>query len=238
MAIETELVWASPTEVGLWASPTGVELWALPTEMELWALPTEVLLLTPSSVGVFWTPSTVVSGWAPPTMAFSKVCSLYSQLSSFCCREALSWRSVFITSLNLVAKGKIAVDQGSLATCYLGVWVCCLFSRGGLTSSLSGLSKWAACLGLNAECFFLYDEYWAFPACSRVSTFTVWALPGLLVWALIQSVVCAWAHWTHSLSSPAGTGSMAKLLALKAPSGCRDLDGLCWDCSAGSWELW
>ena len=48
LAVETELVWASPTEVGLWASPTGVELWALPTGVVLWALPTGV---------VFWTPT-------------------------------------------------------------------------------------------------------------------------------------------------------------------------------------
>ena len=49
LAVETELVWASPTEVGLWASSTGVELWALPTGVVLWALkaPSQALLLYP-----------------------------------------------------------------------------------------------------------------------------------------------------------------------------------------------
>ena len=83
LAIETRRVWASPTVLGLWATPTGVELWALPTEV------------------VFLTPSIEVSGWAPPIKAFSKVCSLYWQLTTLCCKEALSWRSVFINSFSL-----------------------------------------------------------------------------------------------------------------------------------------
>ena len=92
LAVEAELVWASPTEVGLWASPTGVELWALPTGVVLWALPTGV---------VFWTPTKWVSGWAPPTVDCSNACSLCSYPSNLCCSEALAQRSVTMTSFNL-----------------------------------------------------------------------------------------------------------------------------------------
>ena len=72
-------------------------------------------------------------------MAFSKVCSLYSQLSSLCCRDALSWRSVFITSLNLAFSSLRARLRLTRAAWLLATWAYeCVAS--------SAVVGWPACL--------------------------------------------------------------------------------------------
>ena len=65
-----------------------------PAVLGLWLLPTGVGVIV-------WAPFLEVPWWASSTLDFSRLLSLFLKLSSLCCRDALSWRSLSMTSLNL-----------------------------------------------------------------------------------------------------------------------------------------
>ena len=105
LALETGRLWVSPTGFALWALPTEVVLWTPPVlsggNAEMW--PTVLgLWVLPTGVGVIvWAPSLGVPWWALSTLDFSRLLSLFPKPSNLCCRDALSWLSLLMTSLNL-----------------------------------------------------------------------------------------------------------------------------------------
>ena len=105
VALETAWLWVSPTGFALWALPTEVVFWTPPVVLGgsaefwtavlgLWVLPTGVEVIV-------WAPSLEAPWWASSTLDFSRLLSLFPKPSSLCCRDALSWRSLLMTSLNL-----------------------------------------------------------------------------------------------------------------------------------------
>ena len=120
----------------LLVSPTGFSLWALPTEVVLWT-PSVVsggsaefwpavlgLWILPTGVGVIvWAPSLEVPWWASSILNFSWLLSLFPKPSSLCCRDALSWRSLLMTSPNL-AFSSLTVRLRLIKSAWLMATVC------------------------------------------------------------------------------------------------------------------
>ena len=126
---------------------------------------------------MFWTRTKGVSGWAPPTIGCSNVFSLSSYPSSLCFREALSWRSVVITFLNLafsslMARLRLTRSARLLAKTWAYEFAACSAEAVCPACSLAAGSVQRVCFDFESSS--LSNECWAFFAGGRMCSVTVW----------------------------------------------------------------